>query len=29
MCNKPFQALGGVGELAVFIEVEINSVTEL
>jgi hypothetical protein len=28
VCDKPFQALGGVGEVAVFIEVEITSVTE-
>jgi hypothetical protein len=28
ICDKPFQALGGVGEVAVFIEVEITRVAE-
>jgi len=28
ICNKPFQAVGGVGEVAVFIEVKITGVTE-
>ena len=28
ICDKPFQALGGVGEVAVFIQVEITGVTE-
>jgi hypothetical protein len=28
ICDKPFQTLSGVGEVAVFIEVEITGVTE-
>jgi hypothetical protein len=28
ICDKPFQALSGIGEVAVFIEVEITGVTE-
>jgi hypothetical protein len=28
ICDKPFQALGGVGEVAVFIEMEITGVTK-
>ena len=28
VCDKPFQALSGVGEVAVFIEVKITGVTE-
>jgi hypothetical protein len=28
ICDKPFQTLGGVGEVAVFIEVKITGVTE-
>jgi hypothetical protein len=28
ICDKPFQALCGAGELAVFIEVEITGVSE-
>jgi hypothetical protein len=28
ICDKPFQTLRGVGEVAVFIEVEIASVSE-
>jgi hypothetical protein len=28
ICTKPFQALGGVSEVAVFIEVEITGVSE-
>jgi hypothetical protein len=28
ICNKPFQTLRGVGEVAVFIEVKITGVSE-
>ena len=28
ICDKPFQARGGVGEIAVFIEVDITGVSE-
>jgi hypothetical protein len=28
ICNKPFQTLGGIGEVAIFIEMEITGVTE-